>query len=115
MGDTSNMGDKNKMSELTRYRKKLTVTIDPDTLNVINAIASNKGAFIDECVKAYLTGEHMGWVTLKYGMIEIVTPSEDGSYNYQVRKFDGDYISPAFSSMKQCLEWIKSECPEVRL
>ncbi len=99
------------MSEIRRYRKKLTVTIDPDTLNVINAIASNKGAFVDECVRAYMTGEHFYWVTLKYGIVHI--SNQRGFYD--VKQFDNEPLSPSFSSMFDCLEWLKKECPEVKL
>lgn len=99
-------------SESNRYRKKLTVTIDPDTYNVINSIAHNRGMFVDECVRAYITGQHFFWVTVKFGMVHIFDGDDGG---YCIKKFDDDIVSPEFGSMQECLDWLKNECPELRI
>jgi hypothetical protein len=97
---------------MNRKRPRLSITVSEETYKVINKLsASSIGAFIDDCVKAYMTGGHFGFVTLKYGMVEIA--GSDACY--YCRKYDDDRISPEFVNLNQCLDWLSSECPELKL
>ena len=96
-----------------RNRPKLTITVSPESYEIIQKLSrSSQGAFIDECINAYLTGDHMGFVTLKYGMVDI---KGVGNCEFWVRKEYEDRISPFFNTINQALNWLSSECPELKI
>lgn len=96
-----------------RNRPKLSITVSPESYEIIQKLSrSSQGAFIDECINAYLTGDHMGFVTLKYGMVDI---KGVGNCEFWVRKEYEDRISPFFNTINQALNWLSSECPELKI
>jgi hypothetical protein len=95
-----------------RKRPKMTITVSEQTYKIITKLSSSSyGSFVDECVESYLTGGHMGFVTLKYGHVEVVG---DGACFY-CSKYDDERISPEFANIGQCIDWLSVECPELKL
>ena len=101
------------MATYTRKRPQVCVTLSQESANILDKLAPrNKGSFIDECISAYLTGDHMGFVTLKYGMVDI---KGVGDCEYWIRKEHEERISPFFNTINQALNWLAKECPELKL
>jgi hypothetical protein len=102
------------MTTYTRKRPQVCVTLSQESADILDKLAPrNKGSFIDECISAYLSGDHYMFVTAKHGLMMIKGITDMPIY--WAETVDGDFRSEDFNTIGQVMNWLAKECPELKL